>query len=222
MKIYSLFVTFTCILLITACLPKKNDPEIVKLEFNAGEYASTLFIPQVDFHPLANKTAQDGTGFLMLSFPDLLPINRDNFQQEKASFIIQQSPKPTPVDILTEKKRISLRANRLVNELYGLKHYSQSIEDDNQDAYDIYINYENKEIPFYLTCSEKILETDNPQCSLTIKYKTLSIRSSFSKKNLIKTQSFVKNINKLLASYASQEASKEHLQKRINLGENND
>ena len=212
--------------LFSACVPEKEknilDFKVSEMVLKGGDYTTTLYIPNPDFHRLTGATSSDGTVLLNLMYPEMIPIlEKPNDLRERGewyksiSILIHQYPKPRSIKQFLDDNKKYLRTTRLIGEEYDLMHYSQE-QDGIQDHRDIWVDKQGEEIQSVVTCSEKILKTDIPQCSQYIRLSKLSIKFSYDKKLLENHKEIKKKVYDLLESYQTHKKSTEYYVERLN------
>ena len=194
MKIKYVLLIIT-VLFLQACLPEKAGNKVEILETRIGK--QTLYIPKAFFKP-GFEGSSGKTSVIEILFPDFTPLiksKKDMWEKgERTQYLRALINELTTEKSFTEVATGSvdyLDAKELVGNEYGLLHYTQP-DGAVKDMYDVWFDKDGNEIVSYLTCSEKILETDVPQCRHRFWTDDFRITMSYDKR-LLKEWKEIKN-----------------------------
>ncbi|MER2534783.1 MAG: hypothetical protein ABTQ31_06410 [Rhizobiaceae bacterium] len=195
-----------------ACLPSKGqrDPEIVTGTIGEQEY----FVPRA-YLKLPSRALSEDNIYVLAFYPDFRPawdrhnaIWRDGKWKYKVRILASYSATPANIEVHARNTASTLRATQLVGIEYGLAHFTQP-EGQASDHRDMWIEHaqtDNGDVLSYTTCSEKLIERDNPQCTLYMNWNGgFFVRSSFNKSMLKNWSDIKRQTIELLESFQSRE-----------------
>lgn len=213
---------------LSACLPeKKNRLDVNKIEIIEGKVSNQeYFIPEPYFYPGSHRFI-DNDVLLLTMYPNFLPLDKapKDYWKEGSwwrNIIILISSRQNPTILFDEAARKStqhLHATVFVGEDYGLYHFTQS-ENSNRDAYDVWFEKSDNQIVSYITCGEKVIKEDIPQCShWFLLNENLSLKIDYDRRFLPKWKIIEGNVKKMIESFGSPKAAKEFLRQRTELSQ---
>ncbi len=107
------------------------------------------------------------------------------------------------------------KATEIVGEEYGLVHQKQPLGEV-QDKWDMWLEREEDKYVSYITCSEKIIETDVPQCSQRLQLvPKLTLEISYDKRLLPHWRTIEYAVISMFNSFKSKEEAHTFFLKRI-------
>lgn len=215
------FLVFVSVLFLSACLPQEEQDsgeiKIVVGEIGGREY----FVPEAYFK-FKNIPFAEESIYLQTMYPDFLPLTKRSLKYweegdwwRNVSVLAQYHPNST---LTTEDFVLNqvefLKAFEFVGEEYGLLHKKQPKEYI-QDHKDVWLEAHNGKIRSIVICSEKLIESDAPQCSQNYYlFPKLRLRITYDKKLLKNWREIDVSIRKLFKSFETSEAAQAFLQQQ--------
>ncbi len=121
---------------------------------------------------------------------------------------------PQSFDEFSKKTESSYKATEFVAEEYGLTHMTQPAG-GNKDTKDVWYEKKGDEVASRITCTERILKTDVPQCRHSFFMASdLVIDINYEKKLLPEWKTIKTNVESMIESFRSSETSKEFILQR--------
>lgn len=222
------FLSLFALVFLIACLPETgNSIDIDNIQIVEGEIGGKkYFVPDAYLFPLTTQVGPESM-YLQVHYPTFVPLTETTEEMWKKGemwksfrLLISHMPQPkTDFHEFSIEMTKGKAATKLVGNEYGLTHKTQR-EDLNTPSLwqlqDVWFEEENGKYLSYITCTEKILETDNPICTLNFRTDAnLSYKITFNKHilphwNEIKTSSIA-----LVESFKSPESAKNYLTYRV-------
>ncbi|MER2635795.1 MAG: hypothetical protein ABTQ30_18275 [Rhizobiaceae bacterium] len=206
---------------LAACLPSRgqDDPEIVTGTIGGQEY----FVPRA-YLKLPSRALSEDNIYVLAFYPDFRPawdshnaIWREGKWKYNIMILAAHSSAPAPMEVHVRSTISLLHATERAGIEHDLSRFTQP-DGAVKDHRDIWIEYgtENEDmIQSYTTCSEKIIERDNPQCTLYFKwYGNFFTKASFNKELLPQWREIKHETQRLLDSFRSSETAISYLRQR--------
>ncbi|MDD3019970.1 MAG: hypothetical protein PHX61_03195 [Alphaproteobacteria bacterium] len=194
-------------------VPQSKD-DIVLIEGKLGD--KKLFIPKAYFKPgFANFNEQ--TISLQMVQPEFLPLMKsqsqmwnDGEQTKYLSVLVHHGDYSIDFSKHIQERVSFLEAFEAVGNEYGLIHLTQP-KGYVQDNWDVWVERNGNENISYITCSEKIIKEDVPQCLHEIKSNGYYITVSYDKRNLSHWKQIENGVLSVFQSFETADTSRQSL-----------
>ncbi len=214
-------------LILAACLPSKDrqisadTARIVKGEIGGQAY----YVPDVYFVPNSSRMSDPKwfSIYIQTLYPNFSPLLEPTADLWKRGesykyihILANYYETPSNAELLGKETINRLKAFDVVGNEYGLVHQKQEAY-SNQDDWDIWVKKnDNGEYESFITCSEKIIDSDNPHCSDNVYWqKNFYLKINFDRRFLPEWQKIQKNSFALLESFKSEQTSRDYLKQRL-------
>ena len=216
----SIFVLL--IVVLAGCLPEstvpRNKEDIRVVEGQLGD--RKLFVPQKYFRLRPNFS--NGTISLQMSQPYFTPLSKPSSRMwkdgERTNYLLVlihtiRSPNSFDKDIKMAVDH--LKASEIVGSEYGLIHLKQP-DEEVQDFWDVWLEKNEDKNISYITCSEKIIKADVPQCTHSFLAEGLYVTIDYDKQNLPDWKKIQSGVTSVIQSFQSLDAAQNALFQKYN------
>jgi hypothetical protein len=224
------FILSLC-LFLTGCLPSKekqlsaDTAKIVKGEIDGQTY----YVPEVYFVPMASRMSDPKSFsiYVQVLYPEFSPILEltQNLWTRGESYryihILAKHNQGKKFDHASEAAQTRLDASirgrkttQVVGEEYGLLHQTQT-PDGIQDFDDVWIEKIDDRIISHITCGEKILKTDVPQCVHWTYWGNFFMEVYYDKRLLPEWKGVQEKARALFDSFKSEKTARAFLSERL-------
>lgn len=205
-------LSLALLIALAACLPSRGQdgPEIVRGVIGGQEY----FVPRA-YLKLPSRRLADDSIYVLAFYPDFRPawdshnsIWRDGLWKYKVRILATHSDTPAPIAVHAQNVTSLLNATERVGNEHGLVRFTQPI-DKVKDRPDVWIEYDpsiTDAVISYVTCSEKLIDKDNPQCAMYFNWHdSFFVKTSFDMELLPRWKEIFVSTTSLLNSFLSEE-----------------
>ncbi len=215
--------------LLMGCLPEadnipKTKEDIKIISGNLGK--EKFFIPKAYFKK-GMADFEDGTISLQMIQPEFIPLIKNTQQMWKDGEQVKY------ISILANEQRSFNNFSKNIKDQidflevfetvgleYDLIHLKQP-KGYVQDKWDVWVETKDKENISYITCSEKIIPADIPQCTHAMRASGIYIQINYDKRNLPEWKKIQNGVLEAFDSFRSDDKAKEFLfQKYSNFKDN--
>ncbi|PCJ99992.1 MAG: hypothetical protein COA45_04040 [Zetaproteobacteria bacterium] len=218
-----LWISFIFIVLLTGCVPSddKQEPSndvVIKQGVIGGK---KYYVPEMYFKMKGGAISLDSI-YVSAMYPTFTPMLEDHkkLRKEKEWYrnvriLASYRKNLINPDEVTKIMIKNLKAFEVVGEEYGLIHQKQP-EEYVQDKRDMWLDKVDGHYVSYISCSDKILETDVPQCSHTIYVNSFSVGISYNKVLLPHWKEIKRNVLEMFESFEYEHSARAYIETKLN------
>lgn len=195
------------------------EPELIHAKIGASE----LYIPK-EYLKFRHTGVGAKSALLQAWYPgsaiapgsSSLDLAKEGVWWKNISILVNERLSDISFDNFARKSTEYLDATELVGDEYGMMHYTQP-KGFVQDKYDVWLEKNGELITSYITCSERLIESDIPQC--THKFFLdggLRISISYDRRFLPEWKIIKSNVEDMFDSFRSREAAERSLRTNSN------
>lgn len=213
-------VPLICVVFLVGCGPD-NSTKIIEGEIYGRKFYYPWLYAVPPFYGISGESIY--VRALHPTFEPLQISETELFHQKREQYLIRMLVKPALRDT---PKRISLdelfqamnernyKATVFVGNEYGLVHMTQPPEGV-ADIHDIWLEKIDGKVVSYISCGEKILNTDVPQCRYLSTENYFRLEISFDKRMLPEWRAVRDNALRMINSFNSPETAMEFLHQSL-------
>lgn len=209
---------------LTACKPSAHDePEIVHARLGDQD----LYIPK-EYLKFRHTSVGTESALIQAWYPgsavapgnDSAELWKQGVWWKNVRILINYYKDPASVEKLAESRMAHLKASYETGSEYGLIHYEQP-EGSVKDHHDIWLEKQDKEILSFITCSEKLVESDFPQCRQYIKIRrTIWINATYDRRFLPEWKMIKQNIESMFESFRNEDTARDFIKSQFSKVQN--
>lgn len=229
------FILALCFFL-TACFPsKENHLSADTAKIVTGEIdGQTYYVPEVYFVPVAPGMSgpKDFSIYLQVLYPEFSPLleptqnlwtRGESYRYIRILAKYNQGKKFKYASGAAQARLDAIirgrKNNQVVGEEYGLIHQTQT-PDGIQDFDDVWIEKKDNRIVSHITCGEKILKTDVPQCVHWTYWDNFFVEIYYDKRLLPEWKRVQEEARALFDSFKSEQTARTFLHARLEREQN--
>lgn len=224
-------------LILVACLPSKDrqisadTARIIRGEIDGQAY----YVPEVYFVPNSSRMSdpKNFSIYIQVLYPEFSPIleptqslwtRGEGYRyvqilakhNQGKKFKYASEAAQTRLDAIIRGRKTT----QVVGEEYGLLHQTQT-PDGIQDFDDVWIEKKDDRIVSHITCGEKILKTDVPQCVHWTYWDNFFMELRYDKRLLPEWEVVQEEARALFDSFKSEQTTRTFLHAKLERAQNN-